>query len=377
MRHYTALHTSLALLLLALITSGCRSERDYPEPMPTSETVLLGDIRGDFTLQRGTYHLEGTVRVHEGATLTIEAGTVITAMPGFDKYIIVDQGAKIRIMGTETDPVILCPDKSDAEHGYWGGLVINGRAPICGEDHRVAEVDEAERDHFYGGSNPDDSSGEIHYLIIDRPGASLTADVEHNGLTLNGVGRGTRIENVAILHSGDDALECFGGTVTIDQLLVKDALDDLIDLTDGYRGEIRRLYAIHTPRGAEEEASCFVELDGSLDGRYPTAPGKTSARLSDATLEVRGSGLTYGIHTRRGGSITLEGVLFTGSGQVSQLLRCDRSEGESAISGSYQSQLVAERTSSSIGVSALEREEARGCSLDLFRWVEKAYKEAL
>lgn len=377
MRHHSALHTTLILILLSLIATGCKGSGDYPEPAPTSEIVLLGDIRGDYTLERGTYHLEGTVRVREGATLTIEAGTVITAMPGFDKYIIVDQGAKIRILGTETDPVILCPDRSDATHGYWGGLVINGRAPICGEDHRVAEVDEAERDHFYGGDDPEDSSGEIHYLIIDRPGASLTADVEHNGLTLNGVGRGTLIENVAILHSGDDALECFGGTVTVERLLVKDALDDLIDLTDGYSGEIRSLYAIHIPRAAQEEASCFVELDGSLDGRYPTAPGKTSARLSGCTLEVRGGRLTYGIHARRGGLIKLEGVLLTGSGSVTQLLRCDHGEGESAISGTYRSEIPAERPSSSAGVTAESSEGVAGCSLELFRWVERAYRQSL
>lgn len=377
MRYHTALHTLLALLLLILISTGCRGGRDYPEPTPTSETVLLGDIRGDYTLERGTYHLEGTVRVREGATLTIEAGTVIESMPGFDKYIIVDQGARIRILGTESDPVILCPDRSDARYGYWGGLVINGRAPICGEDHRVAEVDEAERDRYYGGEDPEDSSGEIHYLIIDRPGASLTADIEHNGLTLNGVGRGTVIDNVAILHSGDDALECFGGTVTVERVLVKDALDDLIDLTDGYCGEIRHLYAIHTPREANEEASCFVELDGSLDGRYPTAPGKTSARLSFATLEVRGGGLTYGIHARRGGSITLDDLLFAGRGSVTQLLRCDQSEGESAISGRYRSQISSERTDSSVGVDAQETEGSRGCSLELFRWVERALKESL
>ena len=38
---------------------------------------------------------------------------------------------------------------------------------------------------------------------------------EHNGLTLNGVGNGTKIENIYVLESADDAIEFFGGTVNV------------------------------------------------------------------------------------------------------------------------------------------------------------------
>ena len=370
-------HT-LSLLTAALILlSGCKMDPDYTLPGgESSETILIGDITEDFVLSAGRYHLEGTVRVRSGATLTIERGTVIASMPGFDKYILVEQGAKIRILGTAEEPVVLCADKGRNLPGYWGGLIINGRAPICGAAHRVAEVDEAERDQYYGGDDPHDDSGEIHYLIIDSPGASLTADVEHNGLTLNGVGSSTKVDHVAILSSGDDGLECFGGTVSPHTILVRGAEDDLIDLTDGYRGTISRLYGIYSSESRErgEDSLCLIEVDGNLDGRYPNATGMTSATITDCTLEVRGKGPNYGVLARRGGSIDLSKCEFRGSGRVGQLLRCESEEGRSTISGSYASRLTAHHPDSKEGITAQESERVTGCDLSLFVWVEHYFQ---
>ena len=372
-------HT-LSLLTAALILlTGCKMDPDYTLPKgERGETILVGDITEDFVLSAGRYHLEGTVRVRKGATLTIKRGTVIASMPGFDKYILVEQGAKIRILGTAEEPVVLCADKGCNLPGYWGGLIINGKAPICGAAHRVAEVDEAERDQYYGGDDPRDDSGEIHYLIIDSPGASLRADVEHNGLTLNGVGSGTEIDHVAILNSGDDGLECFGGTVSPHTILVRGAEDDLIDLTDGYRGTISRLYGIYSSESRErgEENLCLIEADGNLDGRYPDAKGMTSATITDCTLEVRSKGPDYGVLARRGAAIDLSKCEFRGPGRVGQLLRCESEEGRSSITGSYASGLTVSRPSSREGITAHKSEQITGCDLSLFDWVERYFRRA-
>lgn len=373
--HTLSLLASAVLILL----TGCKMDPYYTLPGgESSEAILVGDITEDFVLSTGKYHLEGTVRVRRGATLTIERGTVIGSMPGFDKYILVEQGAKIRILGTAEEPVVLCADKGYDLPGYWGGLIINGNAPICGATHRVAEVDEAERDQYYGGDDPHDDSGEIHYLIIDSPGASLTADVEHNGLTLNGVGYGTEIDHVAILSSGDDGLECFGGTVSPHTILVRGAEDDLVDLTDGYRGSISRLYGIYSSESRErgEENLCLIEVDGNLDGRYPDAAGMTSATITDCTLEVRGKGPDYGVFVRRGGAIGLSKCEFLGSGNVDQLLCCESEEGRSSITGTYSSRLTASRPNSAEGISAQQSAQITGCDLSLFDWVERYYQRA-
>lgn len=368
---------SLLVSAVLILLTGCKMDPDYTMPDGESgEAILVGDITKNLVLSTGKYHLEGTVRVRMGATLTIERGTVISSMPGFDKYILVEQGAKIRILGTAEEPVVLCADKGYDLPGYWGGLIINGKAPICGTTHRVAEVDEAERDQYYGGDDPRDDSGEIHYLIIDSPGASLTADVEHNGLTLNGVGSGTIIDHLAILSSGDDGLECFGGTVSPHTILVRGAEDDLVDLTDGYRGTISGLYGIYSSESRErgEENLCLIEVDGNLDGRYPDAAGMTSATITDCTLEVRRKGPDYGVFVRRGGAIDLSKCEFLGSGNVGQLLRCESEEGLSAITGAYSSRLTASRPNSAEGISAQQSAQITGCSIHLFDWVNRYYR---
>lgn len=369
-------YRTLSFLAAILLLACCDFDTKYTGPdADGSEMVLVGDITKDIVLHTGKYHLEGTVRVRRGATLTIERGTVIASMPGFDKYILVEQGAKIRILGTAEDPVVLCSDRGDNLPGYWGGLIINGSAPICGATHRVAEVDEVERDQYYGGNDPRDDSGEIHFLIIDSPGASLAADVEHNGLTLNGVGSGTEIDHVAILSSGDDGLECFGGTVSPHTILVRGAEDDLVDLTDGYRGTISRLYGIYSSETRErgEENLCLIEVDGNLDGDYQDASGKTSATLTDCTLEVRAKGPDCGVLVRRSGTLDLRNCKFTGSGKVGQLLRCESEEGRSTITGTYSSRLTASHPGSMVGITAQESEQVTGCSIRLFDWVDRYY----
>ena len=50
----------------------------------------------------------------------------------------------------------------------------------------------------------------ITYLVLGNTGARSSADVEHNGLTLNGVGNGTKIENLYIYDGADDGIEFFG-----------------------------------------------------------------------------------------------------------------------------------------------------------------------
>ena len=242
----------------------------------------------------------------------------------------------------------------------------------------MAEVDEAERDQYYGGDVPRDDSGEIHYLIIDSPGASLRADVEHNGLTLNGVGSDTKIDHVAILSSGDDGLECFGGTVSPHTILVRGAEDDLIDLTDGYCGTISHLYGIYSSESRErgEENLCLIETDGNLDGRYPDAKGMSSATISDCTLEVRGKGPDYGVLARRGAAIDLSKCEFRGPGRVGQLLRCESEEGQSSITGSYASGLTVSRPGSREGIAAQESDQITGCDLSLFDWVGRYNRRA-
>ena len=147
--------------------------------------------------------------VKSGAKLTIPAGTIIISETGTDKYLAVEKGGQIDIQGTASLPVIM--RSTSGNPGDWGGLLLCGNAPTTEGIDVTAEVGGL----IYGGTDANDSSGNIDYLIIQGAGAQINADSQYNGLTLYAVGAGTSIDNVAVLDGADDGVEFFGGTVNV------------------------------------------------------------------------------------------------------------------------------------------------------------------
>lgn len=97
----------------------------------------------------------------------------------------------------------------------------------------------------YGGDKASQS------ILVWSPTLSLTTLVQRmmpiqsaNGLTLNAVGNGTKIENVVVRESADDAIEFFGGTVNVTNFVSINADDDMFDFTEGYSGTLKNAYGI-------------------------------------------------------------------------------------------------------------------------------------
>ena len=203
---------------------------------------MSGSIKGTKTLDATIeYLITGPVIIEEGGVLNIPAGTVIKAQKGFNSYVLVLQGGKINARGTASAPITFTADISNAQQGYWGGLIINGKAPLAGGEKGSTEINTS---FLYGGDIANDNSGELTYVKLEYTGARSSADVEHNGLTLNGVGSGTKIENIFIPNSSDDGIEFFGGTVNVKNLLVVNSDDDMFDFTQGYTGTLENAYGI-------------------------------------------------------------------------------------------------------------------------------------
>ncbi|APU68611.1 MAG: hypothetical protein ABGW91_10445 [Christiangramia sp.] len=205
-------------------------------------SVLPGTIDNDLSLDANTeYVISGVVSVNEGATLTIPAGTKITARSDAETaatsiYIVVQKGAMIDIQGTEAKPVVMSSTSGTA--GSWGGLVIAGNAVTTEGVDATAEVGGI----LYGGTNPEDNSGSIKYLILKDAGAQINAESQYNGLSLYAVGSGTTIENIAMLNGADDGVEFFGGSVTVTNAYFEDNEDDQIDWTEGWDGGVTNAY---------------------------------------------------------------------------------------------------------------------------------------
>lgn len=225
------LGSTLFIALFAIIGTSCKPDDNGDENI-IDHNDWKGDITESVSLDASkVYKLSGLVKVKEGATLTIPAGTRIEGVGGTSAAIIVEQGAKININGTASSPVIMTSGLDNPSRGDWGGLVICGEA-TCNSGGGMSEVG----DVAYGGSNDSDNSGTIRYLRIEYSGAAFNSEKEYNGLSLFGVGNGTTIEYVQIYENADDGIEFYGGTVTADYLISSKTEDDLFDWTEGWRG---------------------------------------------------------------------------------------------------------------------------------------------
>jgi hypothetical protein len=367
-----------AAMMTPLVLTSCDDDAEEKEVPKEEEKELVGTITEARTLDATVeYLLTGPVIVQDGGTLNIPAGTVIKAEKGFDKYILVLRGGKINVNGTAVAPVTITADTDDAKQGHWGGLIINGKAPLsCGTEGTT----EINADHKYGGTNVSDNSGTITYLKLEYTGARSDADVEHNGLTLNGVGNGTKIENVYIPYGADDAIEFFGGSVNVKNILAVDPDDDMFDFTQGYSGTLENAYGIwQTGYVSTESDPRGIEADGNLDGNNPTQTGQSNFTVKNMTIDLRlapstaeGNYMHDVIKVRRGAKATIENALVIGQGQAKDLIDMNDSKGNGdpettiSITNKLTTAINGEEVN---GTAIVTKAEANtGCSNDIFNW---------
>lgn len=313
----------LSVAVAALFLVSCDKNDDNPTPTPTEET-LSGDISSDVTLDATiTYTLTGSLKILNGGKLRIPAGTVIKAEAGFDKYILVQQGGQIFVNGTASKPVKMTSAAATPAPGDWGGLVINGKAKISGATGTTPTgTTEINPQVPYGGSDDADNSGTIQYLILEYTGAKSSANIEHNGLTLNAVGSGTVIENVYIPYSADDGVEFFGGTVNVKNLLVVNSDDDMFDLTQGWRGTLDNAYGVWLSGfTSDEDDPRGIEADGNLDGNTPADVNQSNCKFQNITIANKSTAKTASdlplmqdaVKIRRGATVNITNLLIKGT----------------------------------------------------------------
>lgn len=175
-------------------------------------------------------------------TLTIQAGTKVLCRGGTPpSMLVIRRAAKLVAVGTAAAPIVFTsaqPVGSRAP-GDWGGIVINGRAPT-NEIGPAGELPFGEGGSGkYGGTDPNDDSGELRYLRVEFAGHVFTSDDELNGIAFQGVGAGTEVDFIQVHRNADDGVEFFGGTVNVKHLLVTGALDDSLDWTSGWTGKVQ------------------------------------------------------------------------------------------------------------------------------------------
>ncbi len=300
----------------------------------------------------------------------------IKARQGFASYILVDRGGRIMAEGTAEQPITFKADRDDAGSGYWGGIILNGRARISGPNASGNEsATEINNDYRYGGDDDNDNSGVLTYVQIFNSGARTSGDIEHNGLTLNAVGNGTRIENIYIADGADDAIEFFGGCVNVTNLLTVNCEDDMFDFTQGYRGTLSNCYGIWEDGFTTDESDPRgVEADGNLDGDGPTHTPQSDFAIANMTIDNRSTAaeMQDAIKIRRRAKATITNALVKGQGIVADLVDMNDSKdaGDAASSISISNELENGITGNEVNGEAQVTIAAgnTGADISVFGW---------
>lgn len=258
---------------------------DYNE----TTNILNGVISENTTLtNRNTYLIMGTVYVTNGATLTIEAGTVLRGDFDSTGTIIVTKGSKINAIGTETDPIVFTSNKSTAERkaGDWGGVILMGDALL----NRWGGIGSLFYDpnpvyNVFGGTNTASDSGVMKFVRIEYAGKKNFEGKALNGLTLATVGTGTILENIQISFCADDSIEFVGGNVNLKNIISFKATDDDFDFSMGVQCNIDNSLAIRYPYISDKTRSRCFEIDSydKLENFDPTR-NKTLVKATNVTL---------------------------------------------------------------------------------------------
>ncbi len=371
-----------AAMLTAVVLTSCGDDNGGHNPLPTEDKNLSGSVTGARTLDATVeYSLDGPLIVEDGGTLNIPAGTVIKAKKGFSNYILVLQGGKINANGTADKPVVMTADVANAEQGHWGGLIINGRAPLAGGTTGSTEINSA---YTYGGTNAADNSGVLTYVKIEYTGARSSANVEHNGLTLNGVGNGTKIENIYIPHGADDGIEFFGGSVNVKNLLVVNPDDDMFDFTQGYTGTLENAYGVWEGAYSSSESDPRgVEADGNLDGGFPEHTGQSDFKITNMTIELKLAAIAKDhadfakksmqdvLKIRRGAKATITNALVKGTGTAQDIADVDGANTATSVSLTNQlTNFTGSKVKPAVGYPNVNVEATgnTGCSTNIFAW---------
>ncbi|MFN3597488.1 MAG: T9SS type A sorting domain-containing protein [Rubricoccaceae bacterium] len=262
---------------------------------PATATVIQGDITTNRTLTNDQqYRLVGFVRVMEGATLTIQPGTIIYGDEDSDGTLIVMRGARINAEGTPDRPIVFTSQRPIGERqpGDWGGIILLGRASIntATGTLNVEGVPPSVGAIGGGGANPDDNdnSGVMRYVRIEFGGEELSPNNEINGLTMAGVGRGTTIEYVQVSYNDDDAFEWFGGTVNGRYLISLGAVDDDFDTDLGWRGNVQYGLVVRDPALADAasggRSNAFETDNAPNDATGATATPRSAGNFSNVTV---------------------------------------------------------------------------------------------
>ena len=269
----------------------------------TEDTVWTNDT---------IYRLRHQVFVNPGATLTIQAGTLIQAL-GQNAVIVVEKGGKIMAEGRRDAPIVMTCDQPVGlrESGCWAGLIVLGNAPMT-RGTGLAEGVIPETRPVYGGDDPLDSSGVLRYVRVEFAGVDFNPETQPNAFGFHGIGAGTVIEYIQAHEGEDDGIEFFGGTANCMYCVSSGSKDDSLDWAFGWQGMAQYVFIHQDPQGDNG-----IEADNDSQGfdRTPRShPHLYNVTMVGGLFQDENSSSGDGMRIRVGTAITARNVVVMGFG---------------------------------------------------------------
>jgi hypothetical protein len=323
---------------------------------------VYNGIGADTTWTSGNqYRLMEPVFVTNGATLTIQPGTVIRGLLDSNGSLVIARYSKINAQGTAANPIVFTCEGDDnigANPGTgvwaqknngigkkWGGVILLGRTYLAtnigggtpSPNSNLGIQIEGTGDFGdltrYGGGADDDDSGVMRYCSIRYGGFVLAGANEINGLTLGAVGRQTDIDHIEVYQNCDDDYEMFGGTVNLKYLVAWSSTDDGFDLDEGYRGKGQFfLRAQGTLSSIGEKSDKGTEEDGGMGDTTQPSTVATWYNWTQVGLGKGTSKKNTAIHLRDGSGGRFYNSMFMDFGGACALIEGDAgdADGDSA-----------------------------------------------
>ncbi len=241
----------------------------------TKSATINTDILANRTLYVDTaYTISGFIHVGNGATLTIQPGTIIKGdFNTLGSSLMILKGAKIQAVGTADAPIVFTSSRpvGQRQPGDWGGLLLVGNAPNnrsgavavegTGTDGTTVVGGKNYTVVYNGGNIATDNSGTLAYVRVEFGGFAPLQDQEFNSFTFCAIGSGTRASYLESLDGLDDSYEFFGGGFDLDHLIAFETADDMFDMSEGWSGRMQYLIGINTVQLVPRTGAGFYSVD--------------------------------------------------------------------------------------------------------------------
>jgi len=281
---------------------------------PIEGTCIIGGqtITEDITLtNETTWLIQDQFIVGDGGSVTVEPNTELVGgtLGDLDTFIVA-QGGKAFVEGTAKNPIVMRGFLRDGR-GEWGGVVVNGFAPIngCAEGVDPCTAQGEGNSGTYGGNDPNDNSGVFKYMIVANAGILFNEENELNGIAFQGVGDGTTIEFVQVHLNSDDGIEMFGGTANLRNIVLTGIGDDSLDWTQGWQGKVQYLVA----KQYTDDGDQGIEADNNGDAN--DSEPRALPMIANATF-VGQSNTDIGWLIREGTGVNMANSIATGFGET-------------------------------------------------------------